>query len=351
MTSVEKAVFISYRRTNMPWALAIYQNLTAHGYDVFFDYESIASGDFEQIILENIRARAHFLVVLTPSALERCDDPNDWLRREIETAFDEKRNIVPIFLEGFDFSSPSISKHLTGKLENLKKYNGQNIPAGFFDAAMSRVREKFLSVPIDTVLHPVSNTVRNVVQNQQVAASKAAVVKEQELTAQEWFEKARQRDFSDYDERINCCTEAIRLQPNFAEAYLLRGVTRMTKGDRSGAFQDVNKALECDVTNTATYVEAYHMRAALKGVGFGDLDSAIQDMTLAIMSNSLFGTEDPDLYRSRGDLCSANRDYNTAVTDYQKYFDLGGTDEDVRQDLEKAKKKIGKKSFWSFLSD
>ena len=24
--------------------------------------------------------------VLTPSALERCDDPVDWLRREIETA-------------------------------------------------------------------------------------------------------------------------------------------------------------------------------------------------------------------------------------------------------------------------
>ena len=28
---IEKTVFISYRRTNMPWALAIYQNLTAHG--------------------------------------------------------------------------------------------------------------------------------------------------------------------------------------------------------------------------------------------------------------------------------------------------------------------------------
>src|SRR5688572_2421894 len=121
MGSVEKSVFISYRRTNMPWALAIYQSLTSNGYDVFFDYESIASGDFEQIILGNIRARAHFLVVLTPTAVERCDEPNDWLRREIETALDEKRNIVSIFLEGFDFESPFISKYLTGKLENLKK--------------------------------------------------------------------------------------------------------------------------------------------------------------------------------------------------------------------------------------
>ena len=30
-----ETVFISYRRTNASWALAIFQNLTSHGYDVF----------------------------------------------------------------------------------------------------------------------------------------------------------------------------------------------------------------------------------------------------------------------------------------------------------------------------
>src|SRR5688572_19454352 len=93
---IEKTVFISYRRTSVPWALAIYQSLTHHGYDVFFDYEGIGAGDFEQVILENIRARAHFLVLLTPSALERIADPGDWLRREIETALRTRRNIVPL---------------------------------------------------------------------------------------------------------------------------------------------------------------------------------------------------------------------------------------------------------------
>ena len=124
MGRIEKTVFISYRRTNLPWALAIYQNLTHHGYDVFFDYESINSGDFEQIILGNIKARAHFIVILTPSALERCNEPGDWLRREIEAAIEQKRNIVPLFLEGFNFGSPSIAKYLTGKMALLKKYNG-----------------------------------------------------------------------------------------------------------------------------------------------------------------------------------------------------------------------------------
>jgi hypothetical protein len=77
---------------------AVFQDLKHNGYDVFFDFQGIASGDFERVILEYIRARAHFLVLLTPSALEPCGDRGDWLRREIETALETRRNIVPLML-------------------------------------------------------------------------------------------------------------------------------------------------------------------------------------------------------------------------------------------------------------
>src|SRR6476619_7562018 len=116
MARIEKTVFVSYRRSDEPWGLAIFQDLTQHGYDVFIDYDGIASGNFETVILENIRARAHFLVLLTPAALERCDDPNDWMRREIEAALDSKRNIVPLMLAGFDFGTRATARQLTGKL-------------------------------------------------------------------------------------------------------------------------------------------------------------------------------------------------------------------------------------------
>ena len=79
MRHIEKTVFISYRRANAPWALAIFKELTHHGYDVFFDYTGILSGDYERIILENIQARAHFLVLLAPSTLDRCSEPEDQL--------------------------------------------------------------------------------------------------------------------------------------------------------------------------------------------------------------------------------------------------------------------------------
>src|ERR1039457_3796657 len=120
MERVEKTVFLSYRRTNFAWAIAIFQDLTHHGYDVFLDYSGIASGDSESVVLGNIPARAHFLVLLTPSALERCNDPGDWLRREIETALTNKRNIVPLMLEGFDFGTPKIVSQFAGTLAALK---------------------------------------------------------------------------------------------------------------------------------------------------------------------------------------------------------------------------------------
>ena len=74
MSRIAKDVFISYRRTNFAWALAVWQSLTLHRYDVFYDFDGLASGDFERQILENIRGRSHFIVLLTPSALERCGD-------------------------------------------------------------------------------------------------------------------------------------------------------------------------------------------------------------------------------------------------------------------------------------
>src|SRR5271157_6441377 len=141
MERIEKTVFLSYRRTNAPWALAIFQNLTHYGYDVFFDFSGIASGDFERVIIGNIKARAHFLVLLTPSALERCGDPGDWLRREIETAMATQRNIVPLMLEGFDFGAPGIANQLTSTLADLKCYNALSVPADYFAAAMDRLRE------------------------------------------------------------------------------------------------------------------------------------------------------------------------------------------------------------------
>ena len=181
MARIEKTVFISYRRKDISWALAVYQYLASQKYDVFFDYTHIPSGDFEQIIVSNIKARAHFVLILTPTTLDRCSDPGDWVRREIETAMDEKRNIVPLFFDGFSFGSPGVAEKLTGKLSDVKRYNGLDIPSGYFPEAMERLSTRYLNVPLSAVLHPVSIEVKKVVKEEKNAANKALVEQKQEI--------------------------------------------------------------------------------------------------------------------------------------------------------------------------
>ena len=319
MGRIEKTVFISYRRTNIPWALAIFHNLTHHGYDVFFDFNGIASGDFERVIIENINARAHFLVLLAPSALERCSDPEDLLRREIETAIETRRNIVPLMLESFDVGAPAVARQLTGSLGALKRYNALNIPADYFDEAMDRLRARYLNVSLDTVLHPVSPSSGQAAKNEQMAASTAPPVTEEELTAQEWFERGYKS--KDPDEKLRFNSNAIRLNPNFAEAYVNRGVARKSKGDLEGAIQDYNEAIRLDPNDA----DSFNNRGNARKIQ-GDADGALLDFNEAIRLKPdyafAFHGRGVTLY-GKGDMNGALLDYNEAIRlkpDYPNAF-------------------------------
>lgn len=176
MRRIEKTVFVSYRRKDQVLATLVYKDLHSHGFDVFIDYDGIGPGDFEQVIVENIVARAHFLLLLTEDALTRCDDPNDWMRREIEVAIGARRNIVALLDPKFDFGSELATTRLVGALEPLRRYNGLQLPIQNFDAQMERLRTKYLSIPLDAVLHPPSPKAAAAARAQQATAAAAASV-------------------------------------------------------------------------------------------------------------------------------------------------------------------------------
>src|SRR5690606_27001941 len=147
MSEAENSVFISYRREVSSYiARAIFLDLRANGYDVFMDVESIDSGAFDTAILNQIEARGHFVVVLTPGSVERCVEADDWLRREIEYAMDKQRNIVPVLANGFTFSGTE--RYLTGNLSELYRYNALPLYHGYFDEAMVRLLTRFLKQPV-----------------------------------------------------------------------------------------------------------------------------------------------------------------------------------------------------------
>lgn len=58
MANAEKTVLISYRRDSSSYtARAIYQDFRHNGYDVFMNVESVDSGPFDTIILNQIAAK------------------------------------------------------------------------------------------------------------------------------------------------------------------------------------------------------------------------------------------------------------------------------------------------------
>ncbi|MCU0474762.1 MAG: right-handed parallel beta-helix repeat-containing protein [Anaerolineae bacterium] len=149
-----KTVFISYRRTaSKHLGRAIYQDLKMNGYDCFFDVESIDSGQFNQIILNQIAARAHFVLIISDGSLVRCQNAGDWVLREIQEAVRLGRNIVPLIEEGANFDREM--GYLPADLQTLlRAQNALRIPHDFFEEAMAKLRNRYLKQPIVGAIVP-----------------------------------------------------------------------------------------------------------------------------------------------------------------------------------------------------
>ena len=332
MGRTERTVFISYRRsTGASWALAVSQHLTHHGYDVFFDFTGIPSGDFEHAILGNIRERAHFLILLTPSALARVDRPGDWLRREIEYAMEQRRNIVPLLLEGFDFATPSIGRHLTGTLSALKGYQGLSVPIEYFDAAMERLRTSYLNVAVEAVSHPkvpLPNPLGTAAQRS--AAASAPAVTRDDLLAVRWFERGV--DVSDIETKIAYYTEAITIVPTFVAPFNNRGNALGRIGDWEGALADYDEAIRLSRNNA----EAFNNRGVALAK-LGRFERALTDFDESIRLR-------PDDFESRCNRAISRTDrsdWKGAIADYDEALRLKPDDAETHNNRGVARSKTG----------
>jgi len=369
--SDDKTVFISYRRSNSAFiARAVFQDLRANGFDVFMDVESIDAGAFSNIILNQIAARAHFVLILAPGTLDRCSEPGDWLRREIEKAIKLERNIVPLLFSGFSFSTAAPS--LTGDLAQLSQLNALNVPHDFFEEAMARLRNRFLKQPVFGVVHPAPAADLAEVRRKVAEATAESAPTPKELSAEEYFQQGLARTKTDYDGKIADYSQTIRLSPQFADAYYNRGIAYKAKGDLDSALSDYSQAIRLNPQFADAYynrgmiyddkgdldsaLSDYHQAIRLspqfanayynRGIAYkakGDLDSALSDYSQAIRLNPQF----VDAYYNRGNAFKAKGDFSAAIVDYQKYLDLGGGIRDGDQEkvegwIRDLKAKLGK---------
>jgi len=149
-----RSVFISYRR-QLSWQLAqlVHRNLIEHDFDAFMDIKNLDSGEFDRRILSEIEARMHFIVLLEPGSLDRIGEDGDWLRREIAHALAHDRNVVPVTARGFELRRDLMLPPDVARLPSLNGVAVAQQPE-YFNAAMKRLRTKFLKIPPKPAIPP-----------------------------------------------------------------------------------------------------------------------------------------------------------------------------------------------------
>jgi predicted ATPase len=111
------SVFISYRRLDAAYAGRLYDELVDRlgQPQVFMDVEAIEAGaDFAAVILEQVRGAGAVLAVVSPGwsvatdaeGRRRLDDPEDFVRRELEAALDVGTKIIPVLVQEAHMPAP-----------------------------------------------------------------------------------------------------------------------------------------------------------------------------------------------------------------------------------------------------
>lgn len=109
-------------------------------------------------------------------------------------------------------------------------------------------------------------------------------------SASKWFESASAKFYvKDYQGAVADCTLAIGLDPNYAEAYALRGMTRRFLAYYEGSIDDYSKA----ITLKPEYGGSYQGRG-LAYLALGQKRKALEDFMRAIEFGSRVAQRDLD---------------------------------------------------------
>lgn len=126
------------------------------------------------------------------------------------------------------------------------------------------------------------------------------------------------------DAAIERYTHAIELRPNYAEAYVARGMARRAKGNLAGAIEDYEKANSIDpksIKGNRFVAQAYSNRGFIS-LNALDVDNAIQDFTIAIRIDPV----DPDHHYKRGYARLINEDLPQSLEDLDQSLSISGQD-------------------------
>ena len=137
-------IFISYRRDGAEnLSRLIEERLERMGYTVFLDVESLKEGAFDEALYKYIDQCKDVVVVLPPHGLDRCDSPDDWVRKEIAYSLQKGKHIIPFMMRNFEFP-----ENLPEEIAAISKRNAIHESHEYFDKTIEKLVSFLHSIPV-----------------------------------------------------------------------------------------------------------------------------------------------------------------------------------------------------------
>jgi outer membrane protein assembly factor BamD (BamD/ComL family) len=220
--SLPGRIFISYRRQETAWpARQLYDVLVEHfpAEQVFKDVDNIDPGeDFVERITAAVGLCDVLLALIGPQWLtmadengqRRLDNPEDYVRLEIETALTRKIRVIPILV---DEARIPRANELPGTLAPLVRRNAVEINPITFDTKrlIATVQKTLAELVSDTTTGSAAptSTARPGGSTQQVAGPDVEQLYDQALAAY-WTEQ--------WDEAVDSLSQVLSREPDYADA-------------------------------------------------------------------------------------------------------------------------------------
>lgn len=138
----EYDIFISYRRgSGEVMGRLIYELLKKRKYNVFFDHQSLTSGEYDQKLLRIIRNCKDFIVIFSEDCFKVEGDSGAYYMKEIKCAIESGRNILPLMIEGYNEPGEDIISGFSDPdtVRRIKGFHGKKIKVDGIDGTIDEI--------------------------------------------------------------------------------------------------------------------------------------------------------------------------------------------------------------------
>ena len=274
-------VFLAHNSVDKPQVRVIAKKLRERGLKPWLDEEQIPPGmSFQDEIQKAIPLIKSAAIIIGTKGLGTWQVME--LRSLITKFVNQKIPVIPVLLPGVN--------NIPSDLLFLQELNWVKFEQ--IDDATAFYRLQWGITQVKPELHP----------------------KTVQLTAEEWLNSAYNKGESgDYQGAIADYNQAIKIKPDYADAYCNRGSAKDDLGDYQGAIADYNQAIKIK----PDYALAYNNRGNAKS-NLGDYQGAIADYNQAINIKPDYA----DAYNNRGIAKSDLGDKQGAIADYNQAINI-----------------------------